>query len=119
MRRSPRNSWERAVQVMRWLKAEFALPADLGMELVDDIDGGDTFGQVIMRKGKLIVQLSRRACKTRHDYVLNAIHEAAHVALQQHGVGDYHGPQFWQMYGQMVDAFDHHGHDDSKAYGVD
>lgn len=67
---------------------------------------------------RLIVQLSKRACVRRHDYVLNAIHEAAHVALQQHGVGDYHGPAFWQMYGRMVDAFDHHGHDDSKAYPV-
>lgn len=118
MRTKPRSHWERAVQVGRWLKAEFRLPDNMGMELVEDIDDGETFGRVIERDGRLIILLSRRACRSRNDYVVNTIHEAAHVALQQHGVGDLHGPAFWRMYGKMMDAFDHHGFLDSQSYPV-
>lgn len=111
-----RNKWERAVQVLRWLIEEFNLPDDIRIELVDDIDDGDTFGQVVERAGRYIIQLSSRACRTKHDMVYNTMHEAAHVFLQRHGLGDFHGPTFWTTFGMMVDAYDHHGHQDSQAF---
>ncbi len=119
MRRSARNGFERAVQVLRWLIAEYDLPKDTRIELVEDIDKGETFGELVLRGSRFVVVLSKRACRTRHDYVYNTIHEAAHLYLQQHGLGDLHGPAFWQQFGAMVDGYDHHGHLDSRSYPVD
>jgi hypothetical protein len=86
---------------------------------VHDLDGGETFGELIERKGRYVILLSKRACRSRHDHVYNVMHEAAHLYLQRHGLGDQHGPAFWQQFGAMVDAYDHHGHIDSLSYPVD
>lgn len=118
-RRTARNGFERAVQVFRWAKEEFKLPENLTLEHVTDLDDGETFGDVVLRGGRLVIRLSERACRTRHDYVYNALHEAAHVKLQSTGKGDAHGPAFWLQFGEIVDAYDHHGHLDSLAFPVD
>lgn len=111
-----RNRWERAVQVFRWAQEVFHLPDDTVLECVSDIDDGDTFGRLVERSGRYIIQLSDRACRTNHDAVFNMLHECAHLRLQRQGLGDYHGPFFWTAFGEMVDAFDAHGEADSRTY---
>lgn len=114
-----RSKWGRAVQVMRWLVDEFNLPKDLRMELIDDIDDGETFGQVVSRRGRLVVQLSRRACKTMHDYVYTTIHEAAHVKTYRRRMKHDHDDPFWLIHGQMNHAYDEWGKDKSADYPAD
>lgn len=119
MRTRARNGWERAVQVLRWLIEEFDLPKDLRMELVDKIDGDETLGCVVERNGTLVILLSQKMCRSVHLLVEVTIHEAAHVKLYHKGLGHPHGPKFWTTFGAMFDAFDHHGHLDSRSYAVD
>lgn len=114
-----RSKWGRAIQVMRWLVDEFDLPKNLRMELVDDIDNGKTFGQVVSRRGRLVVQLSSRACKTTHDYVYNTIHEAAHVKTYRRRMKHDHADPFWQTHGRMVNAFDERGNVESANYAAE
>lgn len=111
-----RNRWERAAQVFFWAQETFDLPEDTGFELVSDIDGGGTFGRLIERSGRYVIQMSSRACRTTHDAVYNTLHECAHLKLQREGLGDFHGPFFWKAFGELVDAFDAHGIEDSKTY---
>lgn len=111
-----RNRWERAVQVFRWAQATYELPSDTGFELVPDIDRGKTFGQLILRGDRYVIQLSARACRTTHDAVYNTLHECAHLKLQEKGLGDAHGPYFWKTFGRMVDDYDAHGNVDSEAF---
>lgn len=104
---------------MRWLVDEFDLPKNIRMELVDDIDDGETFGQVLSRRGRLVVQLSRRACKTTHDYVYNTIHEAAHVKTYKRRMKHDHDDPFWETHGRMVNAYDEHGKEEADGYPAD
>lgn len=114
MRTHARTRWERAAQVFRWAKEEFDLP-DVRLEVVSDLDGGETFGDLILRNGRPVIRLSARACRTTHDAVFNVLHEAAHLRLEEFGTGYNHGPTFWPVFGEMVDAYDHHGESDSRA----
>ena len=111
-----RSKWGRAIQVMRWLVDEFDLPKNIRMELVADIDDGDTFGQVVMRRGRLVVQLSERACKTMHDYVYNTIHEAAHVKTYRRRMKHDHADPFWVIHGKMNHEYDIRGKVESADY---
>lgn len=118
MRTKARNRWERAIQVLRWAIEEFNLPK-ARLEIVEDIDLGETFGELVLRNGKPVIKLSARACRTTHDAVYNAMHEAAHLLLEEYGRGYEHGPSFWPVFGMIVDAYDHHGKSDSKSYSVE
>ena len=111
-----RNRWQRAVQVFRWAQETFHLPEDTCFELVDDIDKGQTFGQLIERSGRYVIQLSKRACRTTHDAVYNTMHECGHLRLQRQKLGDFHGPFFWTAFGEIVDAYDAHGNADSQSF---
>jgi hypothetical protein len=114
-----RNRWQRAVQVLRWLKDEFALPADLRFEVVESIDGDEVLGCVTENDGRLTVSLSAKMCRSVNEAVEVCIHEAAHVKLWDKGLGHLHGPKFWTTFGRMMDAFDHHGHLDSRSYPME
>lgn len=118
MRTSPRDRWERAAQVYRWAKEEFGLP-DCRLEIVPEIDKGETFGELLLRNGRPVIRLSRRACRTTHDAVFNLLHEIAHLMLEEYGTGFNHGPKFWPVFGMIVDAYDHHGESDSRAYSCE
>jgi len=115
-----KNRWERAVQVLRWLKDEFKLPANLRFEVVDQIDGDETLGETSESEdGRLTIALSAKMCRSVNEAVETTIHEAAHAKLWDKGLGQLHGPKFWTTLGRMMDAFDHHGHLDSKTYDVE
>lgn len=114
-----KNGWERCVQVARWLRSEFKLPEDMTLELVDNIDGPDVLGEVVERSGgRLVIKISNKMCRSVHQKIEVLIHEAAHVKLYDRGLGYLHGPVFWTTFGEMMDAFDHHGHEDSRAFPV-
>jgi hypothetical protein len=111
-----KNRWERAVQVLRWLKEEFNLPADLQLRIESEIDCDEVMGQVEEIDGKLVIFLSAKMCRSVNETLDTTIHEAAHVKLWEKGLGHLHGPVFWKTFGRMMDAFDHHGHMDSRTY---
>lgn len=114
-----KNRWERAVQVLRWLKDEFNLPADLQLRIETDIDGEEVLGTAEEIDGRMVISLSAKMCRSVNEVVETVIHEAAHVKLWHKGLGHLHGPAYWRQYGKMMDAFDHHGHLDSRSYPVD
>lgn len=111
-----RNRWERAAQVLHWITEEFALPGDPFVEVATDVDGDESFGEVKDRSGRFAVRLSRKLCRSVAQTVETTIHEAAHIKLYRRGLGHFHGPVFWKTYGEMADAFDHHGFQDSRTY---
>ena len=126
MRTYAKNRFERCVQVLRWLNEEFDLFEDgsLRFEFVDMIEatpqGKDALeGCVFEHRGKLVVQISARTCRTTSHAIAVLIPEAAHIALWSTGRGLLHGDEFWRTYGRMADAYDHHGCQDSKTYYVD
>lgn len=119
MRTKARNRWERAVQVLRWLKEDFDLPKDLQFRVVEDIDGDEALGETVEEGGRLSVCLSAKMCRSVNEVVETTIHEAAHVKLWGRGLGQLHGPKFWTTYGRMMDAFALYGHQESRAYSVD
>lgn len=119
MRTQARNRWERAVQVLRWLKEDFDLPKDLGFRVVEDVDGDEALGETVEKCGRLTICLSAKLCRSVNETVETTIHEAAHVKLWEKGLGQLHGPKFWTTYGRMMDAFALYGHLDSKTYSVE
>lgn len=110
-----RNRWERATQVLRWLKDEFDLPANLRFEVVESLEDGD-LGETAEEDDRLVIRLSAKGCRSVNEAVEVCIHEAAHAALWSKGLGYLHGPKFWTTFGKMMDGFDHHGHEDSRSY---
>lgn len=115
------NRFERAVQVLRWLKSEFPLERVKRLEWVDDLrdeDEEQLCGRVVERGSDLVILLSRKSCPNVQSTVETLIHEAAHAhaELWDKGLGFYHGDQFWIRYGRMQDAYDHHGWSDSKSF---
>lgn len=107
------------MQIARWLRSEFRLPDDMTLELVDSIDGPDTLGEVVERGDRLVIRISNKMCRAVHQKIETLIHEAAHVKLWDKGLGFLHGPVFWTTFGEMMDALDHHGHEDSRSFPVD
>lgn len=116
MQRKARNRWERAAQVLNWLKKDFDLPGDPFLEVADSVDGDESFGEIKARGDRFAIRISRRLCTTIHLAVEVTIHEAAHVKLYRRGLGHFHGPAYWQTYGEMMDAFNNYGFQDSRAY---
>lgn len=111
-----RNRWQRATQVLRWLKDEFNLPKDMRFEVVDEIDGDEVMGETEEVDGRLVIRLSAKMCRSVNETLDVVIHEAAHAKLWEKGLGHLHGPRFWTTFGRMMDAHDHHGHLDSRSY---
>jgi hypothetical protein len=103
--------------VLRWLKEEFELPA-IRFEVVEQI-GVDDLGELDEVDGTLVIRLSAKTCRSVNTAIETTIHEAAHAQLERVGVGHFHGPAFHRVHGQMQDAFDHHGHADSRAYSCE
>lgn len=127
MRTRARNRYERCVQVLRWLNEEFELAEEgaLRFEWKTNLEpnkktGKDSiYGITFERGGRLVIALSSQSCRTHAQAVETLIHEAAHVKLWDTGRGLLHGPEFWKVFGEMMDAFEHHGYEDSKGYFVD
>lgn len=119
MRTKARNRWERAIQVLRWLKEDFDLPKDLCFRIDSEIDGDEALGETVEEDGRLTICLSAKMCRSVNEAVETVIHEAAHAKLWEKGLGQLHGPKFWTTYGRMMDSFDHHGHLESRAYSVE
>ena len=114
-----KNRWERAVQVLRWLKEEFDLPPGLQLRVESEIDADEVMGQVEEQDGVLVIFVSAKMNRSVDETLNTVIHEAAHAKLWAKGLGHLHGPVFWRTYGRMMDAFDHHGHLDSRTFPVD
>lgn len=120
MRTKARNRWERAVQVLRWLKEDFDLPKDLRFEVVTDIDGYEALGEATETEaGVLVIRLSASMCRSVNEAVETVIHEAAHIKLWERGLGQLHGPKYWTTFGRMADAFALYGHLESRAYSCE
>ena len=126
MRTRPRNRWERVTQVARWLNEEFDLYEEgavlLRVEKVIEPDPGGretTMGLTFEHRGRLVVALSERGCRTTHDAVSTILHEMAHVALWDTGRGLKHGKEFWITYGRFDDAYTERGYLDSQSYSVE
>jgi hypothetical protein len=126
MRTYPRNSFERCVQVLRWLNEEFQIAEDGAwrLEFVDFIQRDEhgkesILGMVTEKGGKLVITVSAAGRFSRSHAIETVIHEAAHCKLWDTGRGLQHGPEFWKVFGRMMDAYDHHGREDSKSYYVD
>lgn len=121
MRKVAANRFERAVQILRWLRDEFPLERlkriEWQNELIDD-DGCVCHGWVVERGDDLVIQLSEKECRSRSVTIETVIHEAAHASLWDDGLGYFHGDKFWIRYGRMQDAYDHHGWSDSQSYEV-
>ena len=119
MRRKARTRWERAAQVLNWLTEEFDLPGNPFIAVVDAVDGDESFGEVKLRGDRFAVCLSRRLCRSVAQTVETTVHEAAHIRLYRDGIGLYHGPKFWRAYGEMIDAFNNYGFQDSLAFPLE
>ena len=118
-----KNRFERSIQIVAWLKTEFKLDNLKNVIWVDvlfDEDGSQLCGCVEDdEKGDLTITLSKSACSTRQLTIDTVIHEAAHAALWNTGLGMLHGDKFWKRYGRMMDAYEHHGYMDSRAFNVE
>lgn len=115
-----RNRIDRSVQVLRWLLDEFDFPRKLSLLWLDEIEGdADSplgYHGFVREKGKrLEIVMCAKANRTRSETIESVIHEAAHAYLWNEGLGFQHGPKFWQVFGEMRDAFDHHGYIDSAT----
>ncbi len=121
LRMKAKNRFQRATQIVKWLKTEFKLDSLKRLEWVDilvDDDGKSQLCGCIEEEsnGDLTITLSKRACSTTQVTIDTVIHEAAHAALWDTGLGMLHGDKFWKRYGRMMDAYEHHGYMDSKAF---
>lgn len=126
MRTHARNRFERCVQVLRWAIEEFEVEeGTLRLEWVSMLSPckrtgrEQLYGETTEGRGKIIIRLSARSCATRSQAVETLLHEFAHALMWSTGRGLLHGPEFWQVFGRISDAYDHHGHEDSKSYFVD
>ena len=111
------------MQILRWHNEEFDLYEEgaLRIKPVDillDQDNSKLHGCVQMGTDKLELVLVTRGV-TRSSMIETLIHEAAHVLLWDVGRGVTHGDEYWKLFGRMMDAYDHHGREDSKSYFVD
>lgn len=110
--------FQRATQVLRWLKTEFPLPANLRLELKESItyEGEECYGLTDKVGEKTVIFLSNKLNRTKAQMIETLIHEAAHAELFDKGLGIMHGDRFWKHYGRMMDAFEHHGKLDSLSF---
>lgn len=113
------NRFERAEQVLRWLKTEFPIPAETRMELRSRIiyEGEECLGLTGEDSRGLVIFLSERQNRTKAQMIETLIHEAAHAELYYEGLGIMHGDRYWRHFGRMMDAYEHHGKMDSQAFG--
>ena len=116
-----RNRYDRALQVLKWLNSEFEFPRKLRLEWVEEIPRDAEsprgyLGECDEVGDRLVIRLCARSCRSRNETVETVIHEAAHAALWDQGLGYQHGPVFWKTFGQMMDAYDHHGMSDSESF---
>lgn len=117
-----RNRFERAVQVLRWLKTEFPLDRVRRIEWIEDLrdeDGEQLCGRVVERGKGLVILMSEKSCPTISTTIETLLHEAAHAELWDAGLGYYHGDRYWIHFGRMSDAYEHHGFSDSRTFEVD
>ena len=119
-----KNRFERSKQIVAWLKTEFKLDSLKEVIWVDVLFDEDEKYQLCgcveeEDNGNLTITLSKRACTTTQLTIDTVIHEAAHAALWNTGLGMLHGDKFWKRYGRMMDAYEHHGYMDSRAFNVE
>ena len=117
-----KNIKERVTQVARWLKSEWELEKVKRIEWIDCSEEADyqtrddaLYGYVLERDNYLVIRLCERCCRTRALAIETLIHEMAHAALWDEGLGYYHGPLYWTQYGEFQDAYEHHGYSDSMS----
>lgn len=110
--------FQRATQILRWLRTEFPLPENLRLELKDEITyGGDPcYGLTDQVNGKTVIYMSNKMNRTTSQMIETLIHEAAHAELFDKGLGIMHGDRFWKHFGRMMDAYEHHGKLDSLSF---
>ena len=121
MRTYPRTSFERCIQIARWVNHEFDIwePGAVRIELVPELEGGSAIGITFERRGKLIVQLAKKGNPTRSMMIDTLLHELAHVALWDTGRGLLHGKEYWITFGRIWDAYHDRGFSDSKSYSCE
>ena len=119
----PRNRYQRAVQVLRWAKTEFPLDRLKRLEWeaeLKDEDGEDLCGCVEEEDdGSLTIKICPEHCPTVSTVIDTLLHEAAHAELWSVGLGRLHGPRFHEAHGRIADAYEHHGHLDSRTFPVE
>jgi hypothetical protein len=119
-----RNRFERSVQVLRWVDSEWDFPLPVSLRWEEKIPGDEEaphglHGYVEEDGGRLYVYLCAASNPSRSIAVDSLLHELAHCLLWAEGLGLRHGPRFWQQFGELMDAFDHHGFEDSASFPVD
>ena len=119
-----RNRFDRSTQVARWLLHEFPVSQPVSIEWVDRIKPDSEsphgyHGYVDETRGRLTIHLCAATNRTRSQAVESTIHEYAHAYLWEEGFGLCHGPRFWDVFGRLMDAYEHHGSVESAAYPVD
>ncbi len=118
-----KNRIERSVQVFRWLESEFDFPNKLSLRWISDTRDDEypdgLMGYTTKEGRRNVIYLCHRNCRGHGQAIETLIHEAAHAYLWNQGLGYLHGPVFWQAFGEMMDAYDHHGRTESRAFSVD
>jgi len=127
--RKARNRYERSRQVLAWLEAEW--PAGRKVELiwVDEIKDQDErtgkpyhcHGQTYREGRHLVIELSRKKCRTWEGTTETLIHEWCHAvqwgpaALEEKT--EHHPAWFYTLYGEIMNRWDHdHGWEQANEY---
>jgi len=113
-----RDRWKRCRQVLRWLEEEWEWHGDpielVVQDFVPDDDAGDCLGWADTDGNR--IYLSRKNIEGPSHAIETLLHEFAHMTLQDEKRGDYHGRRFHIVAGEISDAYEHHGFEDSKAF---
>lgn len=113
-----RNRYERCRQVLRWILAEWPAGRRVQLDFAKKLEDGIA-GECYRERRTIVIRLlDQRCCRCLIDTL---IHEAAHAILWPVSLAElrveHHGPEFWALYGQITDRFDHdHGAEQSMDY---
>jgi hypothetical protein len=122
-----RNRAQRAIQVLRWIDANWPIGRPVEIVWVDrlyDQEKREEYDAETERVGRRIrMQISRRRNRTWRETADTVIHECTH-AMQWPVAGpaetalDDHPPSFWAQKGEIDDHFHHRGgYADADEFG--
>lgn len=119
----PSTRFERAEQVLRWLRDGWPLNRPIRIKwvarLIDDTAEAnrekDYTAELFLREDGFEIQLSRRCCRTWEATIDTIIHEYAHAMVWD--VPHFHGRAWGAEYGELYEAFhDGTGWRDSRKF---
>lgn len=121
-----RTRAQRAMQVLRWVQANWPIGRQVVVEWHDEIiddEGKPCDGDTGREGRKLVMRLSRKRNRTIRETTDTVIHECVHmiqwpVAGPAEDPIDHHPPAFGAQYWEIRDRFDHHGGaEDASEFG--